>query len=691
MKHYIFLLLCLGFFACDNETPTPETPQETGAENLVIEHSNISISINKEMKMMVNNKAISSNPLMNNHQETEFIATRNGAIADFILANQEEKKVQLNGGNCTIYTLTGSNSDGIQKTIQLKSYEQFPDFISMEVEYTNKGDKIFDIERWVNHHYTLTPNEGTIPPFWSFQGSSNSFREDWIQAIDSSYYKKNYMGMNNSDYGGGIPVIDLWRKDGGIAIGHTALVPKLVSLPVEKDRYGQEANIHIEYEYPEGLEFKPDDVIQTIETFVSVHTGDCFASLRRFSEFMQAKGLEFASSPASAFEPMWCAWGYERNFTLDEIIGTLPKVKELGIKWATLDDGYQITEGDWTTNSDKFPNGDVDMKNLTKAIHDAGLKAQIWWAPLAVSPDSRLLQEHPGVLLRTKEWTPQFITWWDAWYMSPTSEATLNHTKEVVTMFIKDWDFDGLKMDGQHLNGVLPDHGQGLDNPNEACEQLPQFFQTIYNTATDIKADALLQHCPCGTCMSFYNMPATNQTVSSDPLSSLQIRQKGKVYKAIIPNVAYFGDHVELSDNGNDFASSFGIGAVLGTKFTWPKDNPDVVGDGYLLTPEKEAVWRKWFSLYNDKMLSKEPYLGDLYDIGYDKPEAHVIKKGSTFYYAFYANNWDGDIQLKGLDANKKYTVRDYFNDQPMGVIDGENAVLNCNFDGALLLEVGQE
>ena len=35
---------------------------------------------------------------------------------------------------------------------------------------------------------------------------------------------------------------------------------------------------------------------------------------------------------------------------------------------------------------------------------------------------------------------------------------------------------------------------------------------------------------------------------------------------------AYAGDHVELSDNGDDFASTIGIGAVVSTKFTWPGD-----------------------------------------------------------------------------------------------------------------------
>ncbi len=50
------------------------------------------------------------------------------------------------------------------------------------------------------------------------------------------------MGMNNSDYGGGIPVTDLWRPDQGIAIGHSELTPKLVFLPVSVDSTSDDSN-----------------------------------------------------------------------------------------------------------------------------------------------------------------------------------------------------------------------------------------------------------------------------------------------------------------------------------------------------------------------------------------------------------------------------------------------------------------
>jgi alpha-galactosidase len=276
--------------------------------------------------------------------------------------------------------------------------------------------------------------------------------------------------------------------------------------------------------------------------------------------------------------------------------------------------------------------------------------------------------------------------------MSPAYEGTRKHTREVLDRFLKTWDFDGIKIDGQHVNAVPadyhPDHG--LDSPEQCIQKLPEFFSMVLDYAREIKPHAVIEICPCGCCMSFHLMPYINQAVSSDPESSWQVRLKGKTYKAIIGQTAYYGDHVELMDNGNDFATQMGIGAVMGTKFTWPEDNPKASAS-YLLTSEKEQTWKKWFGLYNQKMLPKGKYLGGLYDIGYDKPEGHAILKGDTVYYAFYSPDWKGKIELRGLDSGKKYRVIDYVNSVDLSSVKGSNPTLDTGFKQYLLLEVYPE
>ena len=74
---------------------------------------------------------------------------------------------------------------------------------------------------------------------------------------------------------------------------------------------------------------------------------------------------------------------------------------------------------------------------------------------------------------------------------------------------------------------------------------------------------------------------------------------------------------------------------IVSTKFTWPRDPKPK--DSFLLTPEREALWRKWIALYNELMLPRGHLSRRLYDIGFDKPEAHVVEKDGRLYYAFYA------------------------------------------------------
>jgi alpha-galactosidase len=148
---------------------------------------------------------------------------------------------------------------------------------------------------------------------------------------------------------------------------------------------------------------------------------------------------------------------------------------------------------------------------------------------------------------------------------------------------------------------------------------------------------------------------------------------------------------VELSDGKDDFASTVGVGGVIGTKFTWPKDppadprRPNRRRRSNLLTAEKDIIWKKWFNIYSKHMLPKGEYLGALYDIGFDKPESHAIKNDSLMYYAFYAEKWQGRIELRGLER-QEYSIVDYVNDKNYGTVMGPNAGLDVSFERNLLL-----
>ena len=582
-----------------------------------------------------------------------------------------------------------SSQKGLVREVSVTAYDNYPSTLVVRAVYTNDSDEAIAVDGW--SVCCLRVNAaGDDPCFWSFQGQSTEERDDWLLPVGDGFWQKNYMGMNNSDYGGGIPVVCLWRKDAGVMIGHLEPNPVLVSLPVRKQAGEDFATIGIVKEYDSPLLLQPGESLETCESFISVFTGDCFSALRGYAKLLECNGVVMPQSEPDAFEPAWCAWGYERHFTIDEIVGTLPKVKELGFKWATLDDGYQIAEGDWELTKERFPHGDADMKYMVEQFHANGLKAELWWAPLAADPGSSFLKKYPESVILDKDGKPQDITWWDSWYLSPVDEDVIREQKALVAKFIGEWGFDGLKLDGQHMNAVAPDYNPAHhpDDPEKDVRELPDFFKMIYQTARDIKPHAVLQFCPCGDCFSVYHLPYVNKTVSSDPESSWQIRTKGYVLRALAPRTAYYGDHIELSDGGNDYQTQLGIGAVLGTKFTWPKDNPHV-RRSYLLTPEKEAQLKNALEIYAAKRLSEGEIVPGLYDVGYDFPETYVIRKDGVLNYAFYTRGPKVEqVELRGLEKGCKYQINDYYNHVDYGVVTAsDKTVLDVDFDHALLLE----
>ena len=255
----------------------------------------------------------------------------------------------------------------------------------------------------------------------------------------------------------------------------------------------------------------------------------------------------------------------------------------------------------------------------------------------------------------------------------------------------RDWGYDGLKLDGQHMNAVPPCYNPAHKHarPEDSVEALPKFFKMIYDTARSIKPDALVEFCPCGTSFNFFTLPNLNMSVASDPHNSWQVRTKGKTLKALHGDaIAYFGDHVELSDGRQDFASTLGIGGVVGTQFTWPPGSAQ--RNRLDLTPDKEEIWRKWVASTIRKCSRAANTSAALYDIGFDRPEAHAIRKSGKMYYAFFAPQWKGRIELRGLGPGQ-YRIVDYENNKELGAVRGPTGAIDVEFEKHLLIRADPE
>ena len=605
----------------------------------------------------------------------------------------------------------GPSGINLRQSLRIEAYDNFPNLLFSSVAYTNAGSSDYHIDRIIEQQHQFNSHLVKERPYdmWSYQGSSYNWGEDDVVKLTSGFSRPNLMGgMVKGGYGGGVPVVAFWTASVGEAIGHVETLPLTLSLPVKVDRDGR---VNTSVSIPANATLKPGETYSTPRSFVAVYSGDFYEPLRLWSSVLQKEGWGLPKPSNEAYNVSWCGWGYEFNVTPAQMLGTVPKLKELGIKWATLDDRWFDTYGDWNPRSDTFP-GD-SIKKMVNDFHKQGELVQLWWLPLGAEDGqgkweshkciaSKVAQEHPDWFMLDQNGKRARMTR-DLAALCPAVPEVQAYYKRLTEKFIRDWDFDGSKLDNIYSVPMCYNPAHHHKSPQDSVNAMADVYKTIFQTTRAIKPESVTQSCPCGTPPSLAWLPYMDQAVTADPVGAVQVRRRIKVYKALLgPEAAVYGDHVELSamarvghnwsEHGSDFASTIGVGGVVGTKFVWP--DPGAKYKPVLLTEGKEAHWKKWIGIYNQKMLSKGT-LRNLYVYGYDMPEGYAIEKDGKMYYAFFAPNsaeWKGAVELRGLKPGS-YHVVDYADGKDLGSVEaseGKAPRLTTRFKEHLLLEVSQ-
>lgn len=700
MKNKIFVLLVV--FILSSCTNNDEFFNEY-KNQYTIQNGSITLNINLDLSYTIQS-SMHGTPLNEKQDNTsDFILANNVKVANFQIDKKSISSADINDeyGNGKQFVFE-ANSEGntelqIRKILKINLYTNYPDVVFFQTKYINSGNSKITINKIISNDIVLDAskhcNKKKAYEFWSYQGAAVNWGDDYITSVTDSTSEENYMGEKpDSKMGGGNPIVDLWNEDFGIALAHIDTVPRLISIPV---KVRGDKRVSIKIVENKEIALKPGDSISSIPSILIAHKLDYFSALQSYSNIMKAKGVYMKKPSGAAYEPIWCSWGYGFNFTSSDIINALPKIKKFDIDWVVLDDRWFDKYGDWNVRKDNFPDGEEEMKKLVNEIHKQGLKAKIWWLPTAIQGTDKppieknwikwdfsisdLAQKHPEWLIKDKQ--GNYCT--DSrylWNLCPAVPEVQQYIKETTEKFINDWDFDGIKLDAYY---VVPPCYNPLHNhkrPEESFEKLPELFKIIYETTKELKPDAVVELCNCGVPQDFYQSVWTDQPVTSDPLNALQVRRRIKSMKALwgISSPVY-ADQIEFT-NG-DFASALGTGGVLGTKFTYNNGPEDV-----LLNTKKEKIWEKWFKLYKEKMLAKGEYL-NLYDVIFDKPETHVIRKGDTLFYAFFQENWNDTIELRGLE-NNSYRIIDYENNIALDTINSNIPIFKCTFKNHLLIEL---
>ena len=124
-----------------------------------------------------------------------------------------------------------------------------------------------------------------------------------------------------------------------------------------------------------------------------------------------------------------------------------------------IDDGYESFVGDWIeVDKNKFPNG---LEPIVKKIHEKGLKAGLWLAPLVAETKSKVFQEHPEWFKKDKKGNPlkAGCNWSGMYAFDLENKEAREHIKKSLEHYAN-MGFDFFKLDFLYAAGYASYKGK---------------------------------------------------------------------------------------------------------------------------------------------------------------------------------------------------------------------------------------
>lgn len=151
---------------------------------------------------------------------------------------------------------------------------------------------------------------------------------------------------------------------------------------------------------------------------------------------------------------VWCSW-YSLYRLINEriLLEVLDRLEDLPFDVFQLDDGWQISTGDWEAN-EKFPSG---MAALAEKIRARGRIPGLWLSPLIVTPNSSIYRNHPDWLLRDESGQPVFagVNWSGKTYALDVTHPAVLEWLDSLIRKVRAWGYGYLKLDFLYA-GALP-------------------------------------------------------------------------------------------------------------------------------------------------------------------------------------------------------------------------------------------
>lgn len=185
-----------------------------------------------------------------------------------------------------------------------------------------------------------------------------------------------------------------------------------------------------------------------------------------FTRYAELLGERLGRAPGKPAPRVWCSW-YSLYSAINEtlLLRTFDGLGDLPFDVLQVDDGWQVSIGDWTPN-DKFSSG---MEALAAKIRASNRTPGLWLAPLLTVPSSNLYCQHPDWLLRNEDGilVSAGHLWGEPLYALDTTHPEALDWLAALMKQVRAWGFDYLKLDFLYA-GALPGK-RFVDMPREAA------------------------------------------------------------------------------------------------------------------------------------------------------------------------------------------------------------------------------
>ena len=243
---------------------------------------------------------------------------------------------------------------------------------------------------------------------------------------------------------------------------------------------------------------KPEHPISSYEVRILVDRRRIFwaDAVREASAWIgEAAGLSPCRVPEAAFDPLYSSWyAFWQDVRDDDIVREAKSAAALGMKSAILDDGWQkessksyySATGDWMPVRSRFP----DMRAHVDKVHAAGIRNYMLWLSVPfVGNESKAYARFRGKYL----WGEGG----DVAGLDPRFPEVREHLVKTYERCVRDWDFDGLKLD--FIDSITTDDDPAAKENwrGRDCKTIPEgidrLMTAIHDRLAAIKPDVLIE------------------------------------------------------------------------------------------------------------------------------------------------------------------------------------------------------